>query len=84
MKKQLLYLFAFLLLPLSLCAQEPPAHRVVYLWDVTYSTHGGRMDSTKAQKKEKNLHNSKKSCTFAPVFSTSYIVKSYINKGAWR
>ena len=34
------------LLPILSYAQEAPQHRVVYLWDVTYSMHGGHIDSS--------------------------------------
>ena len=42
MKLKLLKLFSlFVLMPMFAVAQEAPLHRVVYLWDVTYSMHGG-------------------------------------------
>lgn len=42
MKNKLLILFSiFVLMPTLAAAQEAPLYRVVYLWDVTYSTHGG-------------------------------------------
>lgn len=42
MKNKLLILFSiFVLTPMLVMAQEAPLHRVVYLWDVTYSMHGG-------------------------------------------
>ena len=41
MKHKLLYLLSlFLLMPFGVQSQEAPQHRVVFLWDVTYSTHG--------------------------------------------
>lgn len=44
MKHKLLYLLSlFLLMPFGVQSQEAPQHRVVYLWDVTYSMHGGQM-----------------------------------------
>ncbi len=46
MKQKFLILLSFLvLMPICIKAQEAPQHRVVYLWDVTYSTHGGRLGS---------------------------------------
>ena len=43
MKHKLLILLSlFVLMPICIEAQEAPLNRVVYLWDVTYSTHGGR------------------------------------------
>lgn len=42
MKHKLFFLlFLFVLMPICVEAQEAPQHRVVYLWDVTYSMHGG-------------------------------------------
>ncbi len=41
--KLLVLLSLFVLLPIYAEAQDAPQHRVVYLWDVTYSMHGGRM-----------------------------------------
>ena len=42
MKNKLLILFSiFVLTPKLVRAQEAPQHRVVYLWDVTNSMHGG-------------------------------------------
>lgn len=42
MKHKLFFLlFLFALMPILSKAQEAPQHRVVYLWDVTYSMHGG-------------------------------------------
>lgn len=45
MKHKLLVLFSlFVLMPICAKAQEAPQHRVVYLWDVTYSLLGGYCD----------------------------------------
>ena len=45
MKHKLLFLFSLIVvLPLLSLAQEAPQHRVVYLWDVTYSMFGGYCD----------------------------------------
>ena len=42
MKHKLLILLSLVaLMPILSKAQEAPQHRVVYLWDVTYSMHGG-------------------------------------------
>jgi len=41
MKHCLYFLFSFMLMSLPLDAQEAPQYRKVFLWDVTYSTHGG-------------------------------------------
>ena len=38
--KHKLLIFLVVLLPVLSIAQEAPQHRVVYLWDVTYSMHG--------------------------------------------
>lgn len=44
MKNKLLILFSiFVLTPMLVIAQEAPLHRVVYLWDVTNSMHGGHL-----------------------------------------
>ena len=41
MKHKLLILLSlFVLMPICTEAQDAPQHRVVFLWDVTYSTHG--------------------------------------------
>lgn len=42
--KLLVLLSLFVLLTIYAEAQEAPQHRVVYLWDVTYSTHGFRYE----------------------------------------
>ncbi len=45
MKHKLLALLSlFVLMPICTKAQEAPQHRVVYLWDVTYSMFGGYCD----------------------------------------
>ena len=50
MKHKLLFLFSLIVLFSVLSfAQEAPYHRVVYLWDVTYSTHGGYMGGKTAK-----------------------------------
>jgi len=40
----------FFLLPAFVFAQENIGRRVVYLWDVTYSMHGGYMTADKSKK----------------------------------
>ncbi len=45
-----LFLSLFMLMPICAKAQEAPQHRVVYLWDVTYSMHGGHVVGAKGSK----------------------------------
>ena len=77
MKHKLVLLSLFMLLPLCAKAQEAPQHRVVYLWDVTYSMHGGFVTTGKTGNGTVEIGG--KSCTISHYDQNKDIYDKILN-----